>query len=68
MRGSGVGASVAIGRIGSFVGPLFAGMLLSLGSSATMVISYTIPVIFIAFISALFLVRRPLAHAYAENN
>lgn len=58
MRGTGVGAAVAVGRIGSFAGPLFAGMLLSLGSSPSMVIGSSIPLIFIAAISALLLVGR----------
>ena len=61
MRGSGVGATVAVGRIGSFVGPLVAGMLLSLGSTPVMVISYTIPVILIAALSVLILVSKPAA-------
>ena len=59
MRGTGVGAAVAVGRIGSFAGPLFAGMLLSLGSSSAMVIGASIPLILMAMIAALFLVRKP---------
>lgn len=59
MRGTGVGAAVAVGRIGSFAGPLFAGMLLSLGSSSAMVIGASIPLILIAAIAALLLVRKP---------
>lgn len=59
MRGTGVGAAVAVGRIGSFAGPLLAGFLLSLGQSATIVIGSSIPVILIAAISALMLVRKP---------
>ncbi len=59
MRGTGVGAAVAIGRIGSFAGPLLAGFLLSIGKSATIVIGSSIPVILIAAISALMLVRKP---------
>lgn len=59
MRGTGVGAAVAIGRIGSFTGPLMAGFLLSLGQSSTIVIGSSIPVIFIAAISALLLVKKP---------
>ncbi|MBJ9985343.1 3-(3-hydroxy-phenyl)propionate transporter MhpT [Acinetobacter sp. S40] len=72
MRGTGVGAAVAIGRIGSFAGPLFAGFLLSLGQSATIVIGSSIPVILIAAISALLLVRKPkqavqLAHSQSTT-
>lgn len=59
MRGTGVGAAVAVGRIGSFAGPLFAGMLLSLGSSSAMVIGASIPLILFAAIAALMLVRKP---------
>lgn len=59
MRGTGVGAAVAVGRLGSFAGPLFAGMLLSFGSSAGMVIGASIPMIVIAAIASLFLVRKP---------
>ena len=58
MRGTGVGAAVAVGRIGSFAGPLFAGMLLSLGSSSAMVIGASIPLILMAMIAALLLVRK----------
>lgn len=61
MRGTGVGAAVAVGRIGSFAGPLFAGALLSLGSSSAMVIGASIPLILIAAIAALCLVRKPKA-------
>lgn len=59
MRGTGVGSAVAIGRIGSFAGPLMAGFLLSLGQSSTIVIGASIPVILIAAISALLLVKKP---------
>lgn len=59
MRGTGVGAAVAVGRIGSFAGPLFAGMLLSFGSSSAMVIGASIPMILIAAIAALMLVQKP---------
>ncbi|MEQ1065154.1 3-(3-hydroxy-phenyl)propionate transporter MhpT [Acinetobacter sp. XH1741] len=59
MRGTGVGSAVAIGRIGSFAGPLLAGFLLSLGQSSTIVIGSSIPVILIAAISALLLVKKP---------
>lgn len=59
MRGTGVGAAVAVGRIGSFAGPLLAGMLLSFGSSAGMVIGASIPMILLAAIAALMLVSKP---------
>ncbi|EPF71071.1 3-(3-hydroxy-phenyl)propionate transporter MhpT [Acinetobacter rudis] len=59
MRGTGVGAAVAVGRLGSFAGPLLAGMLLSFGSSAGMVIGASIPMILIAAIAVLMLVNQP---------
>ncbi|MBB3259148.1 AAHS family 3-hydroxyphenylpropionic acid transporter [Paraburkholderia bannensis] len=58
MRGTGVGAAVAAGRIGSIVGPLAAGQLLAGGASATTVIAASIPVTVAAAIGALLAVRR----------
>ena len=43
MRGTGSGASVAVGRVGSILGPLLAGILLQGGSSATDVVQYMAP-------------------------
>jgi AAHS family 3-hydroxyphenylpropionic acid transporter len=43
MRGTGSGASVAVGRVGSIFGPLLAGILLSGGSDPAQVIRYLIP-------------------------
>ncbi|MDM8358848.1 3-(3-hydroxy-phenyl)propionate transporter MhpT [Pandoraea communis] len=53
VRGTGVGAAVAIGRLGSILGPLIAGQLFALGQSASMLVSSSIPLIVIAAISAL---------------
>ncbi len=52
IRGTGVGAAVAVGRLGSIVGPIAAGMLLSTGSGTTAVIAATFPGIVIAAIAA----------------
>jgi MFS transporter, AAHS family, 3-hydroxyphenylpropionic acid transporter len=52
IRGTGVGAAVAVGRLGSIVGPLAAGQLLSTGSTTTAVIAATFPGIVIAAIAA----------------
>jgi AAHS family 3-hydroxyphenylpropionic acid transporter len=52
IRGTGVGAAVAVGRLGSVVGPLAAGQLLSAGSGTTAVIAATFPGIIIAAIAA----------------
>ncbi len=48
VRGTGSGASVAVGRIGSIIGPLLAGVLLGGGTSASGVVQYMVPVAAIA--------------------
>lgn len=53
VRGTGVGAAVAVGRRGSILGPLIAGQLFALGQSASMLVSSSIPLIVIAAIAAL---------------
>ncbi|RQS31583.1 3-(3-hydroxy-phenyl)propionate transporter MhpT [Burkholderia sp. Bp8992] len=62
MRGTGVGSAVAVGRLGSVVGPLAAATLLAAGRSAPMVIGASIPVTLVAAVAALVLIRRPQAH------
>ena len=44
IRGTGSGASIAVGRVGSIVGPLLAGVLIGGGTSAAGVVQYMIPV------------------------
>lgn len=51
IRGTGSGASVAVGRVGSIFGPLLAGALLSGGTSASGVVAYLIPVALVAGIA-----------------
>jgi MFS transporter, AAHS family, 3-hydroxyphenylpropionic acid transporter len=51
MRGTGSGASVAVGRVGSILGPLAAGILLGGGSSAMNVVQYMAPVAAVAGIA-----------------
>ncbi|SOZ39201.1 3-(3-hydroxy-phenyl)propionate transporter MhpT [Cupriavidus neocaledonicus] len=53
VRGTGVGAAVAIGRLGSILGPLIAGQLFALGQSASMLVTASIPLIVIAAVAAL---------------
>jgi AAHS family 3-hydroxyphenylpropionic acid transporter len=62
MRGTGVGAAVAVGRLGSVIGPLAAGQLLAMGRSGSTVIGASIPVTLVAAIAALMLLRRPRAN------
>lgn len=44
IRGTGSGASIAVGRVGSIAGPLMAGLLMGGGTSATGVVQYMVPV------------------------
>jgi len=43
IRGTGVGAAVAVGRLGSIVGPLFAGGLLAGGGGSAAVLLAIVP-------------------------
>jgi len=62
VRGTGSGASVAIGRVGSIIGPLLAGVLLGGGTSAGGVVQYMVPVAVIAAVAVfgLSFCRRPV--------
>jgi AAHS family 3-hydroxyphenylpropionic acid transporter len=62
IRGTGVGASVSIGRLGSVVGPLFAGALLSSGRGSAGVLIGIVPFVVIAGSAALALTWRAQAH------
>ena len=55
MRGTGVGVAVAMGRIGSFIGPLLASVIFSYNSNSSFVIGSSIPVIVIAGVAAILL-------------
>jgi AAHS family 3-hydroxyphenylpropionic acid transporter len=55
VRGTGSGASIAVGRVGAIAGPLMAGMLMGSGSSASTVMQYMIPVAAIAAIAVFML-------------
>jgi MFS transporter, AAHS family, 3-hydroxyphenylpropionic acid transporter len=58
-RPTGVGAAVAAGRLGSVVGPLFAGTLLASGGASTTVLAGIIPFVLIAGGGAWSLTWRP---------
>jgi AAHS family 3-hydroxyphenylpropionic acid transporter len=55
VRGTGSGASVAVGRVGSIVGPLLAGVLLGSGIGASGVVAYLIPVAVVAGVAVFWL-------------
>jgi AAHS family 3-hydroxyphenylpropionic acid transporter len=58
IRGTGVGAAVSLGRLGSVVGPLFAGMLMAGGGSSATVLLGIIPFVLVAGGAALSLTWR----------
>jgi AAHS family 3-hydroxyphenylpropionic acid transporter len=60
-RGTGSGASIAVGRVGSIAGPLLAGLLLGGGISASGVVAYLVPMAVVAGagVFALSFCRRP---------
>lgn len=62
MRGTGVGVAVAMGRVGSFVGPLLAGVIFSYNSNSSFVIGSSIPVILIAGAAAILLANNIAKH------
>ena len=61
MRGTGVGSAVSVGRFGSAAGPLLAGVLLSAGQSSAQVIFILAPIILVAGVLTLMLVRYTVA-------
>jgi AAHS family 3-hydroxyphenylpropionic acid transporter len=61
IRGTGVGAAVAVGRLGSVVGPLYAGALLTAGGGSAAVLTGTLPFVTIAAAAALALTWRPMS-------
>ncbi|RZF25984.1 3-(3-hydroxy-phenyl)propionate transporter MhpT [Paraburkholderia sp. UYCP14C] len=58
VRGTGVGAAVAVGRLGSILGPLIAGQLLAIGQGASVLLGASIPLIAVAAIGAWLVVHR----------
>jgi MFS transporter, AAHS family, 3-hydroxyphenylpropionic acid transporter len=57
IRGTGVGAAVAVGRLGSIAGPVLAGALIGAGQPATHVLMSIVPGVFLAFLAAFTLTR-----------
>lgn len=62
IRGTGSGASVAVGRVGAILGPLLAGAWLGGGTSASGVVSYLIPFAVVAGIAVFWLSFLRRAH------
>jgi MFS transporter, AAHS family, 3-hydroxyphenylpropionic acid transporter len=57
-RGTGVGSSVAIGRLGSVAGPLIAGILLGAGFSVGSLLLFLVPFIVVGGLAAWVITRR----------
>jgi AAHS family 3-hydroxyphenylpropionic acid transporter len=55
MRGTGSGASIAVGRVGSIAGPYLAGVLLGGGATAANVVQYMAPVAAVACVAVFLL-------------
>ncbi len=53
VRGAGIGAAVAVGRLGSLIGPLVAGQLVGSGHSASQVLLNVVPILVIGAAAAL---------------
>jgi AAHS family 3-hydroxyphenylpropionic acid transporter len=58
LRGTGIGAAVAVGRIGSILGPLQAGLLLSMGTAPGYIPLAALPGLLIAFAAASSLISK----------
>jgi AAHS family 3-hydroxyphenylpropionic acid transporter len=55
VRGTGSGASIAVGRVGSICGPLLAGLLLASGLTAVQVVQYMAPAAAVACVAVFLL-------------
>lgn len=69
VRATGVGAAVAIGRLGSVAGPLAAGQILAAGAGTTGVLLATSPGLLIATVAAISVMARavPVGEAQAAR-
>ncbi|HEY0212111.1 MAG TPA: 3-(3-hydroxy-phenyl)propionate transporter MhpT [Paenirhodobacter sp.] len=63
IRGTGVGVAVAVGRLGSIAGPLFAGVLVASGFAPSQVMFALVPITLLAGLTTVILLlrRRPAA-------
>jgi MFS transporter, AAHS family, 3-hydroxyphenylpropionic acid transporter len=67
-RGTATGAAVAVGRVGSLVGPLVAGMLLASGRSPAQVMIGILPIVLVGGTSVALLGWRNLAPSTAHGH
>jgi AAHS family 3-hydroxyphenylpropionic acid transporter len=68
VRGTGVGAAVAVGRLGSITGPLLAGALVGHGQSASQVLLAMLPLVLISGVASFILAaRKPPALSVDEQ-
>ncbi|MEI9852473.1 MAG: 3-(3-hydroxy-phenyl)propionate transporter MhpT [Sphingomonas sp.] len=59
VRGTGVGAAVAVGRLGSVAGPLLAGLLLAAGKDSAQILMGIAPIAILGGLATLYLVGAP---------
>ncbi len=68
VRGTGLGAAVGVGRVGSITGPAFAAVLLASGGSSVQVLIGLLPIVIVAGICALALAwRAPAGQVLATH-
>lgn len=58
VRGQGVGTAVAVGRMGSVVGPMLAAVVLSFGMAPAALIALTVPIFLVAGLANIAILRR----------
>ena len=63
IRGTGVGAAVAVGRAGSVLGPLLAAAVIALGFTSSQLLMMLVPIIAAAGVGTLLLTRRIAARS-----
>lgn len=68
VRGTGLGAAVAAGRLGSVAGPLVAGALVGQGHSPSQVLLALLPLVFISGVIAMLLAWRRFPSKFAADD
>lgn len=63
LRGTGAGASVAVGRLGGIVGPLLAGLMMSVGTEVSSLLRSLLPLVAISALTTMMLTLRKPTNA-----
>ncbi|EQB32622.1 MFS transporter [Sphingobium ummariense] len=67
LRGTGTGASVAVGRLGGIVGPLLAGVMMSVGTEVSSLLTSLLPLVAVAALTTTMLTLRKPADAISRR-